>query len=909
MQVLDNSPQSGYISWSSVNISYKGQTYQIADNNTNLVYVYWKYADPTSFYGSNTYPTLGPDDILVFVNKMGTHLTVPNTTILDGSLLVPESVVANAIAANTITGDKIAANTISAANIVANTISSTEIAADAIGTSELAASAVQADNLAAGSVTANALAANSVTANALAANSVTAAKIAANTITANQIAANTIGAAQIAANAITADKMMIGDFENLAGDDPGFENGGVGWSLSGTVDTLSAPHGGTKALHMVGSGAIKDTVLTEGIPVQGGDQFYAEVWIKTTSTGLSGTVQLAANLTGSGMSTSYPAFSSVSASTITSTWTKLSGTITIPAGYTSFQPRLSIRNDVPSGDFYFDDVIVRRMTAGSLIVDGTITAGKLVAGTITATSGVIGSLDASKITTGTLDASKITVANLSASVITTGTLDASKATITNINASNISSGYIAAARIQVGSLDASVLKVGSITAASGVVGSLDAGKITTGTLDASLITVKNLSASAINSGSLTAINIVGGQFQSSDAATNMIITGGNIKLTQSSGTYLQMSPNSFIGYTPNGSGGYNTSFRVDSTMVTSSAFGTTVANVYLGAQSGGEARIVDMNGIPGDGSVSSYTYLPVRADGFYGNYVDITTGVNLYIRPYSNGEVRITNTGSTTSYRPLKASNLTADSLDVLTTTSGNNLYVRAASSGEVRATVTGSTTSYVPLRGSNLFGDSVAVNSTSTGTNMYVQSATSGEVRCTVINVPGSYVPLRASNLYADSLDTNSTSNGTNLYIRATSAGEIRATVNGGTGTYIPVRASSFPTGSLAEYKTDISEWTDSVWEMTKTTTLYQYKLKLDVQNGLDKIRYGFVIGGGFKTPPDMLMDPTGEGVEQYLINAATFKFNQEAANRIEALEQQNQDLMLKVANLEQRISKLEAA
>lgn len=49
MQVTDNTPSTGYIAWSDVHISYMGQTYTIPDGNTNYIYTYWLYAQPTEF--------------------------------------------------------------------------------------------------------------------------------------------------------------------------------------------------------------------------------------------------------------------------------------------------------------------------------------------------------------------------------------------------------------------------------------------------------------------------------------------------------------------------------------------------------------------------------------------------------------------------------------------------------------------------------------------------------------------------------------------------------------------------------------------------------------------------------------------------------------------------------------------
>jgi len=159
--------------------------------------------------------------------------------------------------------------------------------------------------------------------------------------------------------------------------------------------------------------------------------------------------------------------------------------------------------------------------------------------------------------------------------------------------------------------------------------------------------------------------------------------------SNSNGRYVHLSPNGLFGYNANG----NVRFQADQTLVTSSAFGTSVENVYLAAY--GEARVVNYDDIPGDGQVGSYRYLPLRASNLFADSLDVNVGTNLYLRTYSNGEVRITNTGSTSSYRPLRASNLYGDSLD---TNSGGSVYIRPSSNGSAHVTVTGTTNNYRPI-------------------------------------------------------------------------------------------------------------------------------------------------------------------------------------------------------------------
>lgn len=122
MIVKNNTPSAGYIQWTDVSISYKGQTYKIANGSTSFIYVYWKLSDPTSFYGSNAFPSLGDDDLLVFLNKNGTHVKVPTASVVDGSLIVPESIITDALAANVVTSEKIRSDAIEARHIKAGEI-------------------------------------------------------------------------------------------------------------------------------------------------------------------------------------------------------------------------------------------------------------------------------------------------------------------------------------------------------------------------------------------------------------------------------------------------------------------------------------------------------------------------------------------------------------------------------------------------------------------------------------------------------------------------------------------------------------------------------------------------------------------------------------------------------------------
>lgn len=216
--IKHNDPSVGYVSWQNLNMQYNGSSYAIANGNTNKVYTWWELSDPLKLKSSNEYPSLSAADALVLLNKNGTAMLVPGATILDGALIVPGTILAEALSANSVTGEKILAGEIDTAHLAAGAITSDTIAAGAIGAAAIAAGAISADHLSAGAVTADKIVSNAVTA----------AKIAANAVTANKIAANAVTADKIAANAVTATKINVSDLSAIAGTFTSLMTGTVG---------------------------------------------------------------------------------------------------------------------------------------------------------------------------------------------------------------------------------------------------------------------------------------------------------------------------------------------------------------------------------------------------------------------------------------------------------------------------------------------------------------------------------------------------------------------------------------------------------------------------------------------------------------------------------------------------------
>ena len=203
--------------------------------------------------------------------------------------------------------------------------------------------------------------------------------------------------------------------------------------------------------------------------------------------------------------------------------------------------------------------------------------------------------------------------------------------------------------------------------------------------------IANLSADKINAGSIKGIDIFGSNFRSADGNTKLFITGGDVQLQQNSGRYVNISPNGVYGYDQYG---YPV-FRVDKSLVSSAAIGTSNSNVYIAPDYNNEVRVVDINSIPSDGSPSNYSYRPLRAQGYR-----FGPGANGYVG--MDGELRVTslnfNNEGSPIYRNVRANLIYGNSLDI---NSGTHLYIRPSASGKVRVTNEGTTGSYTEIEAS----------------------------------------------------------------------------------------------------------------------------------------------------------------------------------------------------------------
>ncbi|MFJ7993581.1 hypothetical protein ACIQY5_15570 [Peribacillus frigoritolerans] len=921
VQVTNNSPSAGYIAWKDCNISYKGTVYPIPDGNTNLTYVYWKFSDPDGFYGSNAYPTLAADDLLVFLNKNGIHLKVPNTSVLDGSLIVPESIYADALAANIITTEhlmagavttnKLSAGAVTANTIAADAIGATAIAADAILSEHIQANQIIAEHLAVNSVTARVIAADAIGADAIAANAVLAEHIKAGTITTNHISSagidvskvinaatssqisqiNTritdqdgvisqkatqtsvnlltgrmttaegkittqagqidlkvdrdgvIAAINLQPGSVTIDARLvnIADTTNLV-DNSTFEDDVVGSKPKGWDGGLTVSQAGwgsntgsNNAMQIDANNTRNTDIVQEKfIEVSAGDQLYLEMDYRNLNLLGSGGMYIGTkNYDAKKQHIGWGAVTAIT--TKTTTFKKQSGTYTVPANVSYVQIRVTFSNNgETTNKLYVDNLIVRRKNNADLIVEGAITANHLAANSITAANGALAN-------------ASITRAKLQNAII--GTAQIEDGTITNA-------------------------KIGNLA--------VDNAKIS------------GISANKINAGYINGIDVYGAKFRSSDGLTNLEIIGGNVRLTQTGGSYVNMNPDGVYGYNSSGS----ERFRMDKGLITSAALGTSNSNVYLAPDSANEVRVVDLSSIPSDGIAENYSYRPIRVQG-----VRFAPNGNGYLG--TEGEIRITSSGfqqpdGSYVYRPLRAGNIYGTSFISSTTNAyiGADNEVRFVNKGFIDGDV--STPTYRPLR----CGDITAGHIASDSGNMYVGS--DDEVR--IVSRGGynggniTWRNLRSNLLYANAIDINT---GTHVYIRPTSGGEAKVTSTGTTGDFRPIRARTFTTDtSMRENKKDIEVFSEDSLDIFRNAQIYTYRRLNDDPFAFKQL--GMMID----ETPRIIHGEAGDSFDLYALTAYMGKgikdiitITDKHSDDINWLKIENQYLKQKVQQLEDRL------
>ena len=220
------------------------------------------------------------------------------------------------------------------------------------------------------------------------------------------------------------------------------------------------------------------------------------------------------------------------------------------------------------------------------------------------------------------------------------------------------------------------------------------------------MTYLGIVANSITTGELVGLNIT-----SPSEKSYFHVNGGDAEFVdRESGRKVSISPYGIFGYNEGG----KVLFRADNTLVTSSALGSSVSNVYLGCAPGAEGRVVNINGIPGDGEINSYAYRPLRALAF-----KFPLNANGYIG-IDGDELRIMSDGLVEGgYKGVRASGYIGNHLDVNTWDNGTHLYLRPTADGRVKATQRGTTDKFVDFQAAKIYGEVVSSSSEKLKTNI----------------------------------------------------------------------------------------------------------------------------------------------------------------------------------------------
>ncbi|ARQ04684.1 Prophage endopeptidase tail [Macrococcoides caseolyticum] len=382
---------------------------------------------------------------------------------------------------------------------------------------------------------------------------------------------------------------------------------------------------------------------------------------------------------------------------------------------------------------------------------------------------------------------------------------------------------------------------------------------------------------------LDAIGITARTLQAKDKQASVNIENGSITMNRDSGARMDIGLDGIQSFNAGGS----LRFSLTPTLVTTSAVGTSVSNVYLGAAPTGEARIVDMSGIPGDGAIGSYSYRPLRTLA-----IKFPLKANGYIGIDGN-ELRIMSDGLVEGgYKDVRAAGFFGNTLDVNTYANGTHLYLRPTRDGEVKFTNIGTTDVYTNTRAGGTYTTFVDFNGHATGGHLYLRPKGGHEVKLTYTGTTDQFASLRSNGIYVPWIDYNGKIPGSHLYIRPGSGGEVRFTKTGTTDQFINIKANDGDFNQISynkwvqksreEWKTGIRKWKVNASEvLTNEVDIYEFYYK----NDLDYLTRGSVIGDGYKVP-DFWLSKSKNGIDNTSVIWTLAKALQEQIEKNNDLE-----------------------
>lgn len=160
----------------------------------------------------------------------------------------------------------------------------------------------------------------------------------------------------------------------------------------------------------------------DGIPINAGDRFHVEAWVKSSAAGAYWPVHLVQRSAVTGaLAAREP--DGAAPSLAAGVWTKVTGTITVTTSGTAF---LRLWNNLNNSTLKVTKLRLIKQAGGELLVDGGITAREIAAGAVNALSLAAGAVTAEKIVAGAITADKIAAGAITAAKIAAQTITANE---------------------------------------------------------------------------------------------------------------------------------------------------------------------------------------------------------------------------------------------------------------------------------------------------------------------------------------------------------------------------------------------------------------------------------------------------------------------------------------------------
>lgn len=681
----------------------------------------------------------------------------------------------------------------------------------------------------------------------------------------------------IATNTITAEKIALGDFTNYASwkdktaaTCPFSTRPSTYWAIDTSVYRTS-----TASYKYTSGSSVSSAMSGIKIPVTVGEVIYIEYYYKTDAGWTCDTGN--SKLRFANAENDLLANWGISSTEKTS-WTKVTGTYTVTSSAGAYiSVGLYIRGTTAGKRIWIDDIVIKKMAIGELIVDGSITTGKLAANAVTAdkitTSNIVGTNGWINLHNGTFNYGNGKLVwngstlSIEGKVTTTsgkiGIFNINNALYTNANAFGTTANniYIGSSGISLGTTF-KVTNTGSLTATSGTISGWTIGStsirslssITEGTASTQYDALMGRYASATGSAFLVRSREYNGS-EYGDWTTNFQVRYDG----------KMIANNASVKGTITATAGKVGVFNIDSALYTSTnAFGTTANNIYIGSS-----------------GISLGTNFQVTKAG-------TLTAVNAILK----NVLYMRSTGGTTNRIALSVTG-NGDVTD-LTIGSGytqilipNHLYVNATA----------------------LFTDTITVNGMVSAPS-FSGSGTRADIAC---NSNG-WIAIGSSTLTYKSI----------IIDPRDGQGYLRPSVSGnyslGSTAYKfysgyfsnTVTAAAWNTSSLAEIKQDIHPCNNSALSVINSSKIYTYRLKDDVKHGRNFYHTGFVIGEGYDLS-DSLLSENKDAIDMYSGLAYTVKAIQEldikaneTNSKIVNLEAQNASMSIQIAQLFEENTKL---